>query len=148
MSLPGMSAAGPYWWYVSTGLGNGLVLLSSKPLPEPAWPRFLTICHHFPCYWHFVQGIHQSLVNSPHKGQWHWDFMFSLICAWVNSRVNNREAGDLRCHHAHYDVIIMPWVCGELLLFGTSDKIYLADETICKAYLKENKCGWIKLILW
>ena len=24
---------------------------------------------HFPCYWPFVQGIHRSPVNSPHKGQ-------------------------------------------------------------------------------
>ena len=30
--------------------------------------------------------------------------MFSLICARINGWVNNREAGDLRCHHAHYDV--------------------------------------------
>ena len=30
--------------------------------------------------------------------------MFSLICAQI---VNNGEAGDLRCHRAHYDVIVM-----------------------------------------
>ena len=33
--------------------------------------------------------------------------MFSLICAWINNWVNNREAGDLRRHRAHYDVIVM-----------------------------------------
>ena len=33
--------------------------------------------------------------------------MFSLICAWINGGVNNREAGDLRRHRAHYDVIAM-----------------------------------------
>ena len=33
--------------------------------------------------------------------------MFSLICAWINGRVNNHEAGDLRRHRAHYDVIVM-----------------------------------------
>ena len=33
--------------------------------------------------------------------------MFSLILAWINSWVNNREAGDLRRHHAHYDVTLM-----------------------------------------
>ena len=33
--------------------------------------------------------------------------MFSLICAWINGWVNNREAGDLRRHRAHYDVIVM-----------------------------------------
>ena len=27
-----------------------------------------------------------------------------LICAWINGWVNNREAGDLRRHRAHYDI--------------------------------------------
>ena len=62
---------------------------------------------HFPRYWQFVRWIHRSPVNSPHKGQWRWDLMFSLICAWINSWINNREAGVFRCHHAHYDVAIM-----------------------------------------
>ena len=30
--------------------------------------------------------------------------MFSLICTWINGWINNREAGDLRCLRAHYDV--------------------------------------------
>ena len=46
-------------------------------------------------------------VNSPHKGQWRGALMFSLICAWTNGCVNNREAGDLRRHRAHCDVIVM-----------------------------------------
>ena len=62
---------------------------------------------HFPRYWPFVRGIHRSPVNSPHKGQWRWAFMFSLICAWIDCCVNNREAGDLRCYRIHYDVIVM-----------------------------------------
>ena len=33
--------------------------------------------------------------------------IFSLICAWINCRANNREAGDLICHHVHYDVTVM-----------------------------------------
>ena len=62
-------------------------------------------------YWPFVRGIHRSPVNSPHKGQWRGALMFSLICAWINAWVNNREAGDLRRHRAHYDVIVMRmWV--------------------------------------
>ena len=62
---------------------------------------------YFPRYWPFVRGIHRSPVNSPHKGQWCGDLMFSLIYAWINSWVNNREAGDLRRHRAHYNVIVM-----------------------------------------
>ena len=33
--------------------------------------------------------------------------MFSLIWAWINGWVNSRDAGDLRRHRAHYDVIVM-----------------------------------------
>ena len=61
----------------------------------------------FPRYWPFVRGIHRSPVNSPRKGQWRGALMFSLICVWINSWVNNREAGDLRHHRAHYDVIVV-----------------------------------------
>ena len=34
-------------------------------------------------------------------------FDFALICAWINGWVNNRKAGYLRRHRAHYDVIVM-----------------------------------------
>ena len=38
-----------------------------------------------------------------------------LICAWINALVNNREAGDLRRHRAHYDVrIICTYLCPQL----------------------------------
>ena len=62
---------------------------------------------HFPPYWPFVRGIHQWLVNSPHEGQWRGALIFSLIRAWINGWVNNREAGDLRRHGTHYDVTVM-----------------------------------------
>ena len=59
-----------------------------------------------PCYWPFVRGIHRSPVNSRHKGQWRGALMLSLIIASINGWVNNCEAGDLRRHRAHYDVIV------------------------------------------
>ena len=46
-------------------------------------------------------------VNSRHEGQWRGALMFPLICAWINGWVNNRKAGDLRRHRAHYDVGVM-----------------------------------------
>ena len=58
---------------------------------------------HFPRYWPFVRGIHWSLVNFLHKGQWRGALMF-FFCVWINGWANNREAGDLRRYHAHYDV--------------------------------------------
>ena len=55
----------------------------------------------------FCAGNSPVPVNSPHKGQWRRAFMFSLIWTSTNGSVNNREAGDLRRHRAHYDVIVM-----------------------------------------
>ena len=55
------------------------------------------------CVW----GIRRSPVNSPHKGQWRGAVFFYLICAWINGWVNNREAGDLKCHRAHWGVSVL-----------------------------------------
>ena len=61
---------------------------------------------HFLRYWPFAREIHQSPVNSPHKGQWRGALIF-FICIWMNVWVNNRDAGDLRRHRAHHDVTVM-----------------------------------------
>ena len=81
---------------------------------------------HFPRNWPFVRGIHRSPVNSPHKGQWRGALMFTLICARINGWVNNREAGDLRRHRAHYDVIVMKYKFMDSLQYTYT-------------------CGWIQL---
>ena len=81
---------------------------------DPPGRRRVSLIHddvikwkHFPRYWPFVRGIYRSPVNSPHKGQWRGALMFSLICARINGRVNNGEAGDLRRHRAQCDVNVM-----------------------------------------
>ena len=38
-----------------------------------------------PLWW----GIHRSLVDSPHKGKWWGDLIFSLTWAWTNIWANN-----------------------------------------------------------
>ena len=85
---------------------------------------------HYPHHWPFVQGIHQSPVNSQHKAQWCRALMFSLICAWLNGWINNRKADDLRCHHAHYDVtiiltVIPAWMINYRLNKGWDEITYL-----------------------
>ena len=91
---------------------------------------------HFPRYWPFVRGIHRSPVNSPHKGQWRRALMFSLICIWIDGWVNNREAGDLRRYHAHYDIIVMelthkhPETHRCILSIVTTDVLVLKHQTI------------------
>ena len=63
---------------------------------------------HFPRCWLFVKGNHRSPVDFPHrKIQWRRALMFSLIWARTNGWANNRDVGDLRRHHGHYDVTVM-----------------------------------------
>ena len=82
-------------------------------------------------------------VNSPHKGQWRGALMFSLIYAWLNDWVNNREAGDLRRHRGHYDVNVMTKPCGRwsnaLLLVLTS--VVMSVEEIPSNHLPTNICS-------
>ena len=97
-----------FWWspkidvLVSIVPSAATIMLSSLIL---VFLDDVTKWKHFPHYWPFVRGIHWPPVNSTHKGQWRGAVMFSLICAWINDWVNNGEAGDLRSHRAHYDVL-------------------------------------------
>ena len=90
---------------------NGMFVLQS--VHDPSWSHcsILTWWHHrmetFFTLLVLCRGIHRSSVNSLYKGQWHWALMFSLICAWTKCWVNNRDTGDMRCHHAHYAVTVM-----------------------------------------
>ena len=121
------------WWFLYKGpiMQTSFVLFFtvnlSKPFNQKSCFRYLRHLNmiyiikwkHLLHYWPFVWGIHRSPVNSSHKGQWRGALMFSLICAWINHWLNNREASDLRCHHAHYDIIVMKLVwshCNYLLM--------------------------------
>ena len=64
---------------------------------------------HFPLCCPFLQGSPWPPVNSHQRSKSRGALMFSLICAWVNSWVNNREAGYLRRHRTYYDVIVMTY---------------------------------------
>ena len=88
------------------------VLVGLARLPRCLWDEHDDVIKWklFLRYWPFVRGIRRSPVNSPHKGQWRRALMFSLIYTRINGWVNNREAGDLRRHRAHYDVIVMDYM--------------------------------------
>ena len=119
-----------FWWIIFL-LGSDIVSHNTftKPIKQntfndesAALGTWLCHCHHddvikwkhFVRYWPFVRGIHQSPVNSSHKGQWHGTLIFFVICARKNCRVNNHEAGYLRHYCTHYDVIVMTNVPGNM----------------------------------
>ena len=85
-----------------------------------------------------------SPVNSPHKDQWRGALMFSFICAGTNGWVNNVEAGDLRRHRAHYDVIVM-WT--NLTHASNNKWEWMFSLSSCSANdlavrKKEEQCGF------
>ena len=118
--------------------GHHTVLLTN-PLPEALDKHDDVIkWKHFPRHWSFLRGIHRSPVNSLHKSQWRGALMFSLICAWINGCVNNREAGDLIHHRPHYDVIVM--VCLFIVLYITISSHTSARSRI-SAYSRSAACS-------
>ena len=80
-----------------------------------------------------MRRIHRSPVNSPHKGKWRGALKFPLICARINGWVNNREAGDLRRHQAHCDVIVMMLYSMIYILF---------DALFCCGYIISFNILW------
>ena len=95
---------------------HGIHLIWNIPVSTQGWLKHhfhdnVIKWKHFLHYRPFVQRIHWSPVNSLHKGQWCGALMVSLICAWINRWVNTCEAGDLRLHCAHYDIIVMNTFC-------------------------------------
>ena len=103
-----------------------------RPSSVPAWWR-----HQNGNIFRVVRIIHQSTVNSPHKGQWRGALKLSLICAWTNGSSNNRDAGDLRRHRAYYDVTVM--VCVRSALDGLRDECCINSEVwVKKATVKRH----------
>ena len=86
-----------------------------------------------------MRGIHRSPVNSPNKGQWRGALVFSLICAWTSSWVNNWNPGDLRRHRDHYDVTVMVKVRKRSI--GSKSAIFFVpcDLVIRQMSLKNNR---------
>ena len=99
------------------------------------------------CYWPFVRRIHRSPVNSPHKGQWRGALMFSLIWAWTNDWVNNWNTGDLRHHHAHYDVTGMYRVNNVDMFWRLDDQWQLfTRQYILRFFLQARLGSWLDSI--
>ena len=78
--------------------------------------------------------------------------MFSLNCAWINGWVNNHEAGDLRRHRTHYDVIVMtremPWKGWMRLLTQVTWTLTCDGRTKCWHYKCEISLKFVLINYW
>ena len=94
-------------------------------------------------------------VDTSHKGQRRGALIYSLIYAWTNVWANNRNAGALRRHSAHYDVIVMcnrlawfwmDWVeCTQPIVTNLPPQLY--EQRVRVWYMPKNRCepcepGW------
>ena len=68
---------------------------------------------------------------------------FTGHCIRINASVNNRDAGDLRRHRAHYDVIVMVSMlcsqCGRLKVFPASMVISWGCTSINQLDIEDHK---------
>ena len=88
---------------------------------ERRWPRWIKkglhigikrLCLPMPWWRHQIETFSALLaicegnpLDSTHKGR--GTLMFPLICAWTIGQAYNRDAGEMRRHHSHYDVTVM-----------------------------------------
>ena len=74
------------------------------------WKHFSRL---WPLWGEFTRHRWVPLTKDSEAELW-WVF---FICPWINGWVNNREAGDLRCNGAHYDVTVM-WQIRSCVMAG------------------------------
>ena len=132
-----------YNWFMlhwSYGINNHLITIMRFHDDVIKWKKN-------PRNWPFVRGIHRSPMNSPHKGRWRGALRFPLIYNWINGWVNNRDAGDLRRHRAHYDVMwFMLWYClpseSSALKVNQNREAAPSDSRMTKAKYRIHMTAW------
>ena len=95
------------WWWVT------LIWYRNIDIYRDWWLTLVAVFHddvikwkHFPRHRPFVRRMQIPLTKLSDAELW----CFLWSAPWINGWVNNREAGDVRQHRAHYDVIVMSWV--------------------------------------
>ena len=98
-------------WYAGCSsatffFANVTAKVSNLPMLYPRC-RHASSCLYIGVLVHITWWRHQMETFSALLALCAGNLMFSLIYAWINDWVNNREAGDLRRQRGHYDVIVM-----------------------------------------
>ena len=83
--------------------------------------------------------------SNGNKGQWCGALTFTLICAWINCWVNNREAGEFETPSPHYDVTVITYhddVSVTAFLLKPRSVLYLQMNTIqCEDHDIPRNCN-------
>ena len=95
-----------------------------------------------PLWWESIDHRWLPFTKAQQRGV----LMFSLIRAWTNSWVNNRDADDFRRHCAPYDVTVMIWVIDHMNPLGTYNRTTTKQsKTISLACMPNGMC-WISQV--
>ena len=78
---------------------------STSSIYEPVISSWAIRMGYFFPWWRHQMETFSALLATDHR--WRGALVFSLICTWTNGWANNRDAGNLRRHRAHYDAIVM-----------------------------------------
>ena len=113
--------------------------------------RFRKKCNLKPWWCHQMETYPTLLAPfagyPPHNGQWLGVLMFSLICAWTNGCVNNRNTGDMRRNCAHYDVSVM--VMASLSCSDEELRLVATVEITIRVPLRSHyRKGCLGIIQW
>ena len=119
------------------------MLLISSPLivAHIVSLQLMTCCSSTDSWWRHQTERFSALLalcagNSPVTGEFPeqmpvtQSLMFSLISAWINDWVNNRDAGNLRRSRTHYDVIWMLLILVIRQIFPLHLAISLTVKTV------------------
>ena len=98
------------------------------------------------------EGIHQSPVDSPHKGQWRWALMFSLICLNERLRKQSRRrwfgtSSPSLCRHCN-EVYYKQFVCLVPRTVTSWPNPPHAREIADNRYIISMKDGWAVRATW
>ena len=112
-----------YWQVISEELNSqeSVYLSFNNSTPQRVWTRWRYQMETFSALLALCARNHRRifLTNASDAEL----LMFSLSCAWIIGWVNNREDGDLRCHLAHYDVIVTTEVVPTMIQFTLTKNI-------------------------
>ena len=100
---------------------------------------YLLCCTHFLWWRHQMETFSALLIHCAGNSPVNDEFpptkpsdmeMFSLICAWTNGWVNNRDAGDLRQYRAHHVVIVMSYYISKCY---NATRVFQSDSSLAKS---------------
>ena len=93
--------------------------------------------------------VHRSLFTKASDAE-----LWCFLWAWINGWVNNREAGDLRRHRAHYDVTVLfaetPSTTGGYPAIGSfrTERVYCYSCIVIPPVLRPENLRRTRSIRW